>query len=285
MSEQNVQQRQATRPEPAASRARMAGPGDARLARLAAALNGGTVRQLAPKKKLAQLAPKKKLAQLAPTRKLARLVVQRNGKDEESNLRHFGHGMLGGASGFLASLANIAAPGNASAARTQLGQAGNLLRNPRATSTTLAEGLQPHLGTIDPQRTLARTVGDRVGGAAALMGTTALAGLLLRRPYLASGIGRHLMKMWRTAPILQHPMLQHPRVANFAVTRPLSAVVAAGLGAASFYGSAGTRASDAEENRERHPELHEALRRAQLDQLLAGHLNLAVRRPGQTERR
>lgn len=271
MSEQSVQQRQAAKPEPAASRAAKGGPADARLARMAAALNGDAVHQLAPKKKLAQLAPKKKLAQL---------VVQRTEDEERSHLQHFGSGLHGGITGFFASLANIGSPGNYTAARTQVGQAGNLLRNPRETVDTLREGAEPHLGTVDAGRTAARTTGDIMGNAAALMGTTALTAMALRRPYLASRLGRNLMHRWRTSPFLQHPFLQHPRVANFAVTRPLSTLLAAGIGTASFYGSAGTRASDAEENSQEHPDLHEVVRRAQVDQLLGSQLNRVVRRPG-----
>jgi hypothetical protein len=269
MTDQAVQQRGTAKPDPASSRAAKAGPADVRLARTAAVLNAGAVHQLAPKKKLAPLAPKTKLAQL---------VVQRTEEEERSHLHHFGSGLHGGITGFFQSL-NIAAQGNPAAARTQLGQLGNVVRNPGTTAATVWEGVQPHLGDIDPGRTAARTAGDVIGGAAALMGTTALTALALRRPYLASRFGTYLMHRWRTAAMLQHPFLQRPRVANFAVTRPLSAMLGLGLGAASFYGSAGTRASDAEENRDEHPELHEALRRAQLDQLLGSQLNRAIRRP------
>jgi hypothetical protein len=204
-------------------------------------------------------------------------VAQLNG-DEDSRKKTFFEGLAGGVTGFFGSLANVGTKGNFDSARSQAGQAWNVAKHPVATSSTLAGETQPHLHTLDVGRTVARTAGDMAGTGMALIGTTALAGLALKRPYLASRLGQNLLKKWNRAPMLQNKVFQHPKVAEFAVTRPLSAVVGGGLGAAAFYGSAGTRASDAQENITQHPELHKALEKAGVDQLGGSLLNRAVPR-------
>jgi hypothetical protein len=195
---------------------------------------------------------------------------------DDTYLGSLGKGLKSGLSGFFQSLKNVPKKENVSSAHKQLGQFLHAVSHPVKTVSTLSASAKPHLDTLDRGHTLANTGGDMLGGSIGLLGTTALASLALRRPYLASRFGKHLMKKWTTIPKLQYPFLQHPKVARFAVTRPLSIGIGSGLGAASFYGSAETRASDARENNKVHPQLQKALENARVGELGASLLSRAV---------
>ena len=207
-------------------------------------------------------------------------VVQcQNGDDDKKKtlFQTFAEGAQGGFSSFFKSLTNVAKPQNYQAAKEQGSQLLDVARRPFATAKNIASDVKPHLSDLDPKHSLARTTGDLTGSAAGLTLSTILFSLLAKKPYLATRPVQSALKKYQASPYLQHPILQHPKVKNFLLTRPLSALVGTGLGAASFYGSASTRESDAVENRQEHPNISAALEKSNVHKLFASQLNLAVK--------
>lgn len=175
----------------------------------------------------------------------------------------------GGASGAVESVANVVRPSNYPHAARQAGQLADAVTHPSQTANSLHDAFKVAREDMDVPRTGARTAGDMMGGFAVLALMTMAGTAALRRPYLGSRMGVETSRMYGQLPALQNPVMQHPRVSRFLLTRPLAFGVGALVGAAAFIGGARARALTADENRSAHPRVTRALQPGHLEELTA----------------
>ena len=193
--------------------------------------------------------------------------------------QHFFSSFTEGVQSTVSAWGNAFRPSNYGHASRQTGQLWGAVTHPGRTADTLHHTADALHENVDVPSTFGRTAGDIAGGALTLaVGTFAVAAAV-RNPYLRTRLANQLSQRYSSSPVLQNPVLQHPKVRDFFVTRPLSFAVVAGLGTAAFIGGAKDRADTAKENAQQHPEVNRRLQAGQLHEVLATPVSRIVKPP------
>lgn len=175
-------------------------------------------------------------------------------------------GVKSGVGGILSSVGNVFSPRNYSAANRQFQDFKHVVKNPRASGQAASDAFEEAKAEgMDPALTLAKTAGEWTGAAVTVAALSIPATLALRRPYLATQVGKGAMRRVNKLPKMQ----SHPKIARFLATRPLSMATGAVIGGAAFVGGAQDRADTAEDNKEEHPRVSKALETARMEELAA----------------